>query len=288
MFYLRLQVCRHLLHFWLTGVCMALYLIRNRVRSKHHCWWWFKAILSTRLWHWYDIGVASFLFHVIQSSHSDLHQEIKGFRLRFTSIKESTIQCLEKCGFAIVALVSLVLSVCTVEQKKKLEENRKSLNKSEDHTKLFKQLDYYWDYLSCDLLALVIRKLSHHNSSFVSIDDNITVYKKDLLEFRRNTTLVFFCQAVRVEDHDIPQELWKKVVEYPWHKPVTLEDVEMFRKCNTLSYKLQTLAMMVNCVLSNKVSCQFYTIIMLTISSHRSHHSPMTWHLHILQPCLGM
>lgn len=144
----------------------------------------------------------------------------------------------------------MLRSVCTNEQKKSLEEDH-SLNKSENHRKLFGQLDSFWDYLSYDPLALLIKELSLQNTSFMPIQEEITVYQKHLQEFRMHTTLASFCQATPHEEYDPPEVFWKMVNEYQWHETVTLEDIEMFRKHYGLSNKLQTLAMIVNSIMSN-------------------------------------
>jgi hypothetical protein len=178
-----------------------------------------------------------------------LQGNAKDFHRRFHAIRESTIQCLERCKFSVVTLVSILRPVCTSQHKKFLEENY-GPNKSEDYRKLFGQMDPYWDYLSFDQLAILVKELCSHNASFIPIEDEITVYKKDLRDFKMHTTLTLFCQALPHEDYDPPQIILKMVTEYQWPETVTLEDVEMFMKTYSLPYKLQTLAMMVNSVRS--------------------------------------
>ena len=192
------------------------------------------------LGHWHCSASHLYLVAELQGNAKDFHR-------RFHAIKESTIQCLEGCKFSVVTLVYMIRSVCTSEHKKSLEEG---LYKTDDYRKLFGQMDPYWDYLSFDLLAILVKELSLNNASFIPIEDEITVYKKDLQDFKMHTTLTLFCQALPHEDYDPPQIFLKMVTEYQWPETVTLEDVEMFMKKYSLPYKLQTLAMMVNSVMS--------------------------------------
>lgn len=116
---------------------------------------------------------------------------------------------------------------------------------------LFRQLDPHWDYLSFDLLTLVVKDLSLQNAIFTPIEEKLAVYNKDLQDFRMHTELLSFCQAVPYEEYDPPEVFWKIVTEYQWPETVTLEDVEVFRKQYAPSYKLQTLALMVKSVMSS-------------------------------------
>ena len=180
--------------------------------------------------------------------------EVKDIQERFKAIKESMIQCLEECKFDIPKLMSILFSVCTREETKSLEENYSSLSKSENHRKLFSQLDPFWDYLSVDPLALLVKDVSLQIASFVSIEEQITAYKKDVAELKLHTKLAAFSEAVPFEG-DIPPETFQTMVSgYQWPKSVALEDVEKFKKHYGLTYKLQPLAVMVNSVVSKNES----------------------------------
>ena len=180
-----------------------------------------------------------------------LQREIKEFHQRFNSINVSTIQCLEECNFSVVTLVYMLLSVSIEEHVKQfLKENRNNLWKSENHRKLFAQLDPYWDYFSFDLLSNFLKELTLQNDCFIPIEETITVYNKDMQEFKAHTTLTLFCQVVPHEEYEPSKSFSKMVTEYQWPETVTLEDINRFQKHHTLSYGLQSLAMMVNSIIA--------------------------------------
>ena len=158
-----------------------------------------------------------------------MQDEIKGFRRKFNSIQMKTIQCLEKCQIAVKTVVFLLTSLFAVgEHKVFLEEKHKSLCRSEDHWELFGKLNFYWNYLSYDLLGQLIEDLIPKESSFVAISEEIADYTADLQNFRQRTTLELFCQMEPSTDDDPPPGFRKMVVRHDWPDTITLEDVEKF------------------------------------------------------------
>ena len=153
----------------------------------------------------------------------------------------------------MVTVVYMLLSVVRVkEQEKMLEEKLVSLCKSEDHFELFEVLDPYLDYLSYDLLDTLLEKVTPLNDSFQSVRSEMDLYKQDLQEFRKRTSLELYCQIVPFEKYDHLPNIRKLVVAHRWPNTVTLEDVQMFGEHVTEhSYMFQKLAMMVNSVLED-------------------------------------
>ena len=133
-----------------------------------------------------------------------------------------------------------------------LEEKLVSLCKSKDHFELFEMLDPYLDYLSYDLLDMLLEKVTPLNDSFQSVRSEMDLYKQDLQEFRKRTSLELYCQIVPYEKYDHLPNVRKLVVAHRWPNTVTLEDVQMFGEHVTEhSYMFQKLAMMVNSVLED-------------------------------------
>ena len=56
-------------------------------------------------------------------------------------------------------------------------------------------LNLYLDCLAYDLLDQLIEELTEHNKAFLSIAGEMAVYKKNLQQFRKYTTLELFCLA---------------------------------------------------------------------------------------------
>ena len=184
---------------------------------------------------------------VIVSTVTEVKDEIKGFRRRFKSLKQSVIQCLERCRIAVMTVVYMLTEIRAIDQHKVfLEERHKSLRQCEDHWELFGMLNFYWNYLSPDLLDQLLEELILEESSFEAIGQEMEKYKTDLQKFRQRTTLKLFCQADTSTECDPPPEFRKIVVKHEWSKTVTLEDVEKFRHRYAQAYNLQNCAMMLN------------------------------------------
>ena len=178
---------------------------------------------------------------------TNLEREIKGLHRRFNSIKELTINCLEKCRIAVTTVVYLLTSILGVgEHKKFLEDKHKVLRKSEDHLELFGELNLYWNYLSFDLLDELIDELIEKNSEFKEIKKEMEEHKEEMKRFRKSTTLVLFCQAINPHVGAVlPPGFQKMVTEHQWPETVTLKDVEEFRKSFLLELQLPKCALMV-------------------------------------------
>ena len=174
--------------------------------------------------------------------------EIDGFHQRFNSIKELTIRGLQKCYVTVLTVVYILTNIRTVKEHMFLKENHKALRQCEDHLELFGSLNFYWSYLACDLLDHLIRELAKKHKFFSTVAGEMALYKKDLLEFRKRTTLELFCKAEPNTEEDPPPGFRKLVVKFDWPETATLEDVEKFRRQYASSYNLQTCAMMLNSI----------------------------------------
>ena len=191
------------------------------------------------------------------SKDLEVQREIKSFTIHFNAIKESTIKCLEACHIAVMTVVYMLLSVVSGnEQQKVLRQNYRSLRESKDHLELFSKLNPHWNYLSYDMLDLLIEELRIIDGNFETVGVQMDVYKKELQEFRMNTPLDQFCEALPYEEHELSPTFHKSVIEYPWPQIITLEDVYVFHNHFAQSYKLQSLAMMVKSVISDTLKAE--------------------------------
>ena len=177
---------------------------------------------------------------------------MKVFQRRFKSLKQSVIQCLERCCIAVMTVVYLVMEIRAVDQCKVfLEEKHKVLFASGSHLELFSLLNLYWNYLSPDLLDQLLEELILEESSFEAIGEEMEKYKSDLQKFRQRTTVELFCQADTSTECDPPPEFRKIVVKHDWPTTVTLEDVERFRHCYAQAHNLGNCAMMLHRIIGS-------------------------------------
>ena len=182
---------------------------------------------------------------------------MKVFQRRFKSLKQSVIQCLERCCIAVMTVVYLLTEIRAVDQCKVfLEEKHKVLFASGSHLELFSLLNLYWNYLSPDLLDQLLEELILKESSFEAIGEEMEKYKSDLQKFRQRTTVELFCQADTSTECDPPPEFRKIVVKHDWPTTVTLEDflcpdIEKFPHRYAQAHNLGNCAMMLHRIIGS-------------------------------------
>ena len=148
---------------------------------------------------------------------------------------------------AVKMVVFLLTSICAIDEHEHfLKKNHKDLHDCKNHWELFGMLNFYWNYLSYDLLDQLLEELTLKESSFEVIAEEMEKYKTDLRMFRQCTTLKLFCQADTSTECDPPPEFRKIVVKHDWPDTVTLEDVEKFRHRYAQTYNLRRCAMMLH------------------------------------------
>ena len=195
----------------------------------------------------YYIEVVCILSLPFTGSVVEIKAKIKHFHRRFNDIKESTVQCLEKCQMAVKMVVFLLTSICAMDEHEHfLKKNYKDLHDCKNHWELFGMLNFYWNYLSYDLLDQLLEELTLKKSSFEVIAEEMEKYKTDLQMFRQCTTLKLFCRADTSTECDPPPEFRMLVVKHDWPDTVTLEDVEKFRRRYSQTYNLRKCAMMLH------------------------------------------
>ena len=106
------------------------------------------------------------------------------------------------------------------------------------------------NYLAYEMLEMMINRLSlRYTYSFKNLKAKLELYKKDLVKFRKSTTLVIYCRVcskMNSPQHNIPKHLLKKITTYKWSETITLEEVEQFRTRHARTYTLDQCALMVN------------------------------------------
>ena len=165
-------------------------------------------------------------------------------------MKDLTIQGLQKCCGAVMTVVYILTNIRSQADRVFLKENHKALiRQCEDHLELFGSLNFYWNYLTPDLLEHLITELAKKHERFQTVAREMTLYQKDLEDFRKNATLPLFIKAdPHTLDEDPPPGFRKFVVKFDWPPTKILEDVEKFRRQYASSYNLLTCAMMLNSI----------------------------------------
>ena len=121
-------------------------------------------------------------------------------------------------------------------------ENRDCLVKANGIYELFITMNSYWNYLSYDLLAYLIKGFSVQE-----VKEEMEKYKIDLQQFLDNTPIKVFCKAQekrrRVEPPDGFTEL---VAKFKWPDTTMLSKVEEFRQEFVCHYNLYKCALLIN------------------------------------------
>ena len=181
-----------------------------------------------------------------------LEFEIKSFRRRFNSIKDSTIKCLEKCKISVMMVVFMLTSIEDIDQHKTFLQGKvRTFHQCHNNWELFSLLNFYWNYLSYDLLDQLIETLVLQNRSFESLRGEMAEYKHNMQTFRKRTTLELFChvQPSPLDNDDPPPGFMQMVVQFNWPgTSITLEDVEIFRKRYARKYDLKQCAFMIGSI----------------------------------------
>ena len=169
---------------------------------------------------------------------------------RFNTIKVATIKCLIACQITVASMVFWLTSIRALDKHKVfLEENLEVLGQCTSHWLLFGKLNFYWNYLACDLLYQLVEVLTMQYEAFRTISQDMAAYKRDLEGFRRTTSLKMFCEAQILpflSQEALPPGFREMVVRFNWSETVTLEEIERFRIRYCQVYRLEQCAMMVN------------------------------------------
>ena len=164
-------------------------------------------------------------------------------------MKDSTIECLEKFKITVLKVAFWLTSIKALDEHEIfLKDNHEKIHSCRHHSELFSFLNFYWSYLAFDLLHQLLEVLTNKENSFSSLLEEMELYKRDIEQFRRSTTLELFCQAEPHREVDAPPGFRKMVSDHNWPNTVTLEDVERFRNRIQQIYDLKKCALMVKSV----------------------------------------
>ena len=100
---------------------------------------------------------------------------MKGLCQRFTSIRKSTIECLEKCQVAAMTVLTLLSSIFGFDVRKAvLYKHQKDLDEVESNSELFGYLNLYCNYLAFKPFSLLLQEHALKKSAFARVRDEMT------------------------------------------------------------------------------------------------------------------
>ena len=169
---------------------------------------------------------------------------------RFYEIYEAFIDILQYSSIEVNTLVRLLTKLPAHEKgehKMFLEENLHKLRQSVDNEDLIGKLSFYWNYLSPQLLAYLVKDLCKIDKDVLTVHSDMESYKIKLQEFRIQTPLYLFSKLAN--EVVIPPQDFSKVSVYfkrdiKFSKTTTLEDVEQLRVRYVKHYQLRDFALM--------------------------------------------
>ena len=133
-------------------------------------------------------------------------------------------------------------------------ENRDPLFNINSIFKLFGKMNSYWNYLSYDLLAHLIKEFSVEK-----VKKEMEKYKIDLQHFLDDTPIKVFCKAQekkrRVEP---PDGFTEMVAKFKWPDNTMLSKVEEFRQEYVCSYNLYKCALLINQIITGSFTVVWF------------------------------
>ena len=170
-----------------------------------------------------------------------LAAKIRQFEKRFNKLKKSTRESLEKRKITVTEVVDALTNLPTdevEEHKQFLESHIDVLYQAENHYALIGKLSFNMNYLSYQLLDYLINEFE------LEVRQAMEAYKRDLQQFRSQTSLNLFCETQKKRFVKPPSKFKELTIKFEWPENVTLEDVERFREVYAYHYQLRECAMM--------------------------------------------
>ena len=169
---------------------------------------------------------------------------------RFSELKERAIGLLDKCSTKVqktVYVMSDLPESKISEHASYLDEHKKELSESNDHTELFTSINLsrHWNYLSPHLLDHLVNRLDCLQEMWGDMGS----YNQTLKQFRVQTPLKLFSQ-IEVKYYE-PTEDFRNIVakfEAQVSTDMTLEDIERFRRKYADHYNLYEFTLRLNSV----------------------------------------
>ena len=176
------------------------------------------------------------------TSTEEVKKMIKKLEKRFSILKYSTLQCLEKHRISVERVVDTLTSLSPDDEHQRMfmESHIEVLFEAADNSELFGRMNVHWNCLNPNLLHNLVGELR-----LEEVKGEMEVYMSDLQQFRMKTPLTLFCRALKRRRIELSLHFREVVAEFDWSENATLEDVEQFRQEYASHYNVHEFAMMV-------------------------------------------
>ena len=127
--------------------------------------------------------------------------------------------------------------------------------------KLFKFLDFYWNFYSYNILDKLIEKLAVKERLFESVKKDMEVYKEDMNKFRESTTMENMrMQKELLAIEKIPPGAVEILVEKDYDSIKTLKDLKEFQKECSHFLKINECAILLKEIWGDEYVVSWYKI----------------------------
>ena len=157
--------------------------------------------------------------------------------------------------------MQLVVRRLTALKIADISDHEQFFNENMDHLfninsiyELFVKLNFYWNYLSYDLLAHLINKFSMEK-----VKEEMEKYKIDLQQFLDETPIKVFCKAQKKKRRvEPPDGFTEMVAKFKWPDNTMLSNVEEFRQEFACSYNLYKCALLINQIITGSFTVVWF------------------------------
>ena len=172
-----------------------------------------------------------------RSTIEKVQSHIDWLKKMFKSLKDAALAEIERAGISIATLVDKITSLPAPRQ----EQYKRFITKYRGKTATQLFLHCHWEYLNCDILGILITEFCRSLSSPCELVQQFAVYKRDLRQFMKHTTVSLFCKANKDMGYqESPNGFLKLYSRHVWRPPITLEKIDDFRRRFAYKYNLRS------------------------------------------------
>ena len=169
-------------------------------------------------------------------------ENIKAFEYQFKILRRSTrrvLQCRRVDEKLVVKCLTELQASDMPNHKVFLKENLYDLFRADGIIELFGMMNTYWNYLSYQLLAHLIKEFGVEE-----VKEGMKKYQIDLRQFLEETPINVFCEAQNQLLVHPPKGFQEMAVKFSWRENTTLSKVEEFRQKYVCNYNLHECALL--------------------------------------------
>ena len=194
--------------------------------------------MSTCLLHLADISLTQPLDPLVVK----VKDKIKALEYQFKILRRSTRGVLQRRRVDVKLVVERLTELRASDMpnhKVFLKENLYDLFRADGIIELFGMMNTYWNYLSYQLLAHLIKEFGVEE-----VKEGMKKYKIDLRQFLEETPIKLFCEAQSQVWVHPPKGFQEMAVKFSWTENTMLSKVEEFRQKYVCNYNLRECALL--------------------------------------------